>query len=407
MAILPVVISSGSAAITSHLQSNMDAIEAFLTGGVLEADLETLQQYQVPLGELSAATTGSLAGANSLPNVELATPIGKLHQLDSDSVIDFMAHTIIDVEVDSVLATAITETVFAERFLFERMGHVPVPVGHSYQLDRSPMSWNDWRWAFDEPTSHATMRVSDRNGNYTRTYQYAPDGEYYTTWKTVPGAADLIYVPAGGMIRINAMARGTFNAVARSEYAYSGTAFDTSNDPQFLIPPIEFRLFVERVSDGGAKDSVFSWEANAREFSADWTPVTDGEDVAVEDFVDVNDLAIPVTYKRAAGWHADVQSFPRADVVLKGWVVVPTAGWYRIAAKVNSRYWYGYDDYESHTDFVFGFHYGTTILDGTSAGREIGPMTLARWEYANIQAAWQALRTEATDDPDHADFAAS
>lgn len=391
-------ISSGAAVTNADIQGNLDAIEAFLAGGVTGADLSEIQQFSVPASEL--IKIGGQAGFDSQPtmNTPKAVDDDTLHELDTDGQWDF--HTITHLYPNSPdLIANCDRHVFARRFINEFMGDVPIPQGHLYKLNRCLFSWNDWRYALDEPGTYA----SDYAGGDPGADPRRPTDEYWTLWKCVPGCADLIYVPEEGNLYITGFARGTFNAAVRDDWFSNAPGEGDPPDPpgnytaentasvESAYPSLEFRLFVE----ARGEKNKFDWTANGRDFRADWAPVGDLAEVAVDDSSGINVLA---------GHSAGTQSWPRADVILHGAIHLPGPGWYLVSMKLNNRYWYGYDDIESN--FVEGFYKNNESIDDAEdvEASEIGPMSLCRWESARMQTMFQPLRSELSDTATHQDF---
>lgn len=393
----PNVISSGSVALTSHVSANLAAIETFLSAGVETGDVNDFDQSSVPRGELISHF--GFAGSDALPIVSLPkAPEGALHDLDSDGQIDFHVLPLQHINARE-LSGALTESEFYGKVLNEKMGSVPEPSGHAYNLNRCPFSWNDWRWALDEPASYTAAFTDDPGPDPRR-----PVGEYWTTWKTVPGCSDRIYVPSAGIVHVTGWARGTFNAAVRNDafskasgvidFAHPAGDFTVTLNPVYAranVPPVEFRLFVE----APVGKVEFDWEANGRAFGASWAPLGP-EEVAL--VLGDSGFMIP------SGQYAEVQSWPRADVLLHSWFIAPAAGWYTIAMKCNTRYWYGYDDEEGA--FVKGFYKITESYDNAAdtIPEAIGPLVLCRWEGARISALFQANRTAPQDTATGGDF---
>lgn len=393
-------ISSGASVMNADLQGNLDAIETFLKGGMTGADLNEIQQFSVPRNEL--LLIGGFSGNDELPIMDPPQVVDDdtLHKLDTEGQWDFHMLSYLHLSrVEAGLTTFPRERIHAE-FLNERMGDVPFPIGHAYTLNRCPFSWNDWRYAIDEPGTYTAAYSDDPGPDPKR-----PTDEYWTMWKTVPGCSDVIYVPEKGNLYITAFARGTFNCALRGDW-FSGPpgAGDPPDPPgnfqapnaasaRSAYPSIEFRLIVE----ARGNKNKFDWNANGRAFRANWAPVTDPAEVAIDNTSGINVLV---------GHSAGTQSWPRADVILHGSIHLPGEGWYVVSMKLNNRYWYGYDSDDEVPVFVEGFYKNNEDIDdaGDVDASVIGPMVLCRWEAARMQTMFQPIRTELSDTATHVDF---
>jgi len=312
--------------------------------------------------------------------------------LDRDCLVDMLAYG--DAESKYWVAGnsqyEVPPDEFMGRWVFERLGNRPAAAadGTGSQLFTHPHSWHNWLFNAPAPTG-ATGWV-DAVGSAGR----FREEDYYDKWLTVPFASKRVWIPEACVLYVMAHAQGTWNhnmnpALERhAGGAGNGWGTEPSEDSEC---PAMFRLFIDHDNDFSQRK--FSWDVNGDTWHACWSPIQDYANVG---YGGNNDAAPDQGKMLGKEWGFSCAS--RATARVASSIFVPSAGYYNLSLKFNSRYFYGIVDGENNwldDEFALG---DRDALD------KPGPINVARWDKSSLSAVAQFNRTSVVNDGRDAQF---
>ena len=269
------------------------------------------------------------------------------------------------------------------KYVWERLGNVPLSVGHAQHLGLSPFSWNNWRWNFPAPAwaQHPAFPYTERD---TRRF---PATEYWDTWKTVPYASMKAWIPGPCSVLVTSWARGTWNMASQ----VNGPKDDswprrTHNEDD---APTIFRMFIDRAHL--PSDRTFSWNSNGKNYTANWSPVQTATEVGLG-------LRDGVFTNIGREWASS--TWPRSVVRCVSEIFVPTPGYYTLSLRYDSAHFRGHAlwDGATHSWTEGAAPFDMTGASVGGAGPSWGLNLVSRFEASGIQAIAQRGRTAQTND---------
>ena len=387
----------------TSMRLNINLVESYIQGNITAADFQDKVRGIHGLKNSVHRVYGEHFTANVEPNQgnSVADTALTVWSLDRDAVLDFTHYGDINADFyDSPTKQYIIgSSVAFRRFTWEKMGNVPTLLhnGAGKKIETDCWSWRNWLFNAPDPTVALGLgMVSYIDGRQPA--KRFPEDEYWDRWLTVPYASKRIYIPGPCVLHVMGNAVGTWNHTLNGFFEFdedgdpsAGSKWTVANgySPANETPAF-FRLFIDR--DNNEEWREFSWSVGGQTFYANWSPVQEYPEVG---------YSTDAAYSKMLGREWSISCAPRAKAVITSQIAIPSAGWYNISMKYNSRYIHGIS--KNIGAGSWEWQKGFWLKQGTTAFRP-GYITQARWESTGIGAIAVLNRTVPTDTYAHSDF---